>query len=122
MAVGVIIGGAFGKVVGSLVNDVLMPPLGFLTGGVDFADKKIILKAAEGASPAVAFNYGLFINAVITFVIVAFAVFLLVKGVNALQREKPPAPAAPTTKDCPHCRMAIPLAAQKCGHCTSAIG
>ncbi len=99
MAVGIIIGGAFGTIVKSMVNDVLMPPIGLLMGGIDFADKNYVLKGASGegdnAVEAVTLNYGLFINNVITFIIVAFAVFMLVKAMNAAKREEEEAPAAP---------------------------
>jgi large conductance mechanosensitive channel len=99
MAVGVIMGGAFGKITNTLVNDVMMPPLGMLLGGVDFSDKAIVLKAATETAPGVAIKYGTFINTLIDFTIVALAVFLLVKGINALRRQQaaapPPAPAAP---------------------------
>src|ERR1700751_3199488 len=92
MAVGVVIDGAFGKIVTSFLNDVMMPPLGMLTGGVDFSDHKLILKTAEGAAKAVTGNYSSFITVVVDFATVAFAVFLLVKGMNALKREEPAAP------------------------------
>ena len=132
MAVGIIIGGAFGTIVKSLVSDVMMPPLGLLMGGVDFSDLFITLKegatagpyvtlAAAQAAGAVTISYGLFINAVISFMIVAFAVFLLIKGINKLQREKEAPPAEPTTKDCPFCASAIPLKATRCPHCTSQL-
>jgi large conductance mechanosensitive channel len=133
MAVGIIIGGAFGTIVKSLVSDVMMPPLGLLLGGVDFSDLFITLKqgatvagpyatlAAAQAAGAVTISYGLFINSVISFLIVAFAVFLLIKGINKLQREKEAPPAEPTTKDCPKCFTAIPIKATRCPHCTSDI-
>ena len=100
LAVGVVIGGAFGKIVTSLVNDVIMPPIGLLTGGVDFADKKWVLKAADNTDPAhkvaeVAVNYGMFINTLIQFLIVAFAIFLLVKAINRMHKPAEAAPAAP---------------------------
>jgi len=125
LAVGVIIGAAFGKIVSSLVDDVLMPPIGRLLGPVNFADLFInlsgthyeSLKAAKDAGKAT-LNYGNFINTVINFLIVAFSIFLLVRMVNRWM-PKPPPPV--TTKDCPQCAMAIPLAAKKCGHCTSAV-
>jgi len=118
LAVGVIIGGAFGQIVSSFVNDVLMPPLGLLTGGVDFSDKMITLKQAVGETPAVALKYGVFINAVISFTIVAFAIFLMIRGINRLKRKEELAPAAPTTRECPECLMTIPISASRCGHCT----
>ena len=100
LAVGVVIGGAFGKIVTSLVNDVIMPPIGLLTGGVDFADKKWVLKAADNTDPAhkvaeVAVNYGMFINTLIQFLIIAFAIFLVVKAINRVSRKEEAAPAAP---------------------------
>jgi large conductance mechanosensitive channel len=125
LAVGVIIGAAFGKVVSSLVEDVLMPPIGRLLGHVNFSDLFLNLSGTSYASVAEAkahgaatLNYGIFLNTIINFVIVAFAVFLLVRSVNKWL-PKPPAPV--TTKDCPQCAMPIPLAAKKCGHCTSAV-
>jgi large conductance mechanosensitive channel len=128
MAVGVIIGAAFGKIISSLVNDVVMPPLGMLLGGVDFSGKFLTLSggpfhsiAEAQAAGASVLRYGVFINAVIDFLIVAIAVFLLVRAMNRLKRKSEPAPAAPTTKDCPQCLSAIPLKAVRCAHCTSAL-
>lgn len=124
LAVGVIIGAAFGKVVSSLVDDVLMPPLGRLIGKVDFSNLYINLSEthydtlADAKKNGVALSYGNFINTVINFLIVAFAIFLLVRAVNKWL-PKPPVPV--TTKDCPQCAMAIPIGAKKCGHCTSAV-
>jgi large conductance mechanosensitive channel len=121
LAVGVIIGAAFGGVVTSLVNDVIMPPIGMLMGGLDFKDYFIPLKSTDlttldavkkAAVPVIA--YGNFLNTVINFLIVAFAIFLLIKQVNRFQR-----PAAITTKDCPFCSTAIPIKATRCPHCTS---
>jgi large conductance mechanosensitive channel len=117
MAVGVIIGAAFGKVVSSFINDLVMPPLGLLTGGVDFTDQRVTLKAAQGAQKAVTVNYGAFITNVIDFAIVAFAVFLLVKAMNHLKRDQPAAPPAPTEKQCAECLSKIPLGAKRCAHC-----
>jgi large conductance mechanosensitive channel len=125
LAVGVIVGAAFGKIVASLVEDVLMPPLGRLLGPVDFSQLFInlsgthynSLKAAKDAGAAT-LNYGNFINTVINFLIVAFTIFVVVRIVN---RWMPKAPAPVTTKDCPQCAMAIPVAAKKCGYCTSAV-
>jgi large conductance mechanosensitive channel len=103
LAVGVIIGGAFGAIVKSLVDDIVIPPIGQITGGIDFAAQKIVLKAAEGKAAAVSINYGVFINTVITFLIVAFVIFMVVKAVNSLRREQAaapdPAPAAPTPSE-----------------------
>jgi large conductance mechanosensitive channel len=127
LAVGVIIGAAFGKIVSSLVDDILMPPVGKALGHVDFSNLFINLSetsyptiAAAKAAGSPTINYGIFLNAVINFLIVAFAVFLLVRAVNRWTVKPAPA-AAPTTKDCPQCAMAIPMAAKKCGHCTSAL-
>jgi large conductance mechanosensitive channel len=125
LAVGVIIGAAFGKIVASLVDDILMPPLGQLLHNVNFSDLFINLsgthfdnlQSAKAAGKAT-LNYGNFINTVINFLIVAFTIFVVVRIVNRWM-PKPPAPV--TTKDCPECAMAIPLAAKKCGHCTSAV-
>lgn len=134
MAVGIIIGAAFGTIVQSLVKDVIMPPIGFLLGNVDFSNLFIVLKSgleipgpyasvdAAQKAGAVTINYGLFINAIISFLIVAFAVFLIVKMFNKLKRkEEALPPAAPTDKDCPFCFSKIPVKAVKCGHCTSAL-
>ena len=125
MAVGIIIGAAFGKIVSSAVDDILMPPLGKLLGHTDFTNFFISLngesyaKLADAkAAGAATVNYGMFINTVINFLIVAFAVFLLVRAVNRWVVKPAPA-AAPTTKECPQCAMTIPVAAKKCGHCTS---
>ncbi len=127
LAVGVVIGAAFGKIVASFVDDVLMPPLGRLLGHVDFSnlfinlsDKSFDTLAAAKAAGAPTLNYGVFINVIINFIIVAIAIFLLIRAVNRWTAK--PAPAAvPTTKDCPQCAMPIPLAAKRCGHCTSQI-
>jgi large conductance mechanosensitive channel len=125
LAVGVIIGASFGAIITSLVNDVVMPPVGRLLGGVDFKDFFISLSgpsyptlAAAKAAGAPTLNYGLFLNAVINFLIVSFAVFLLVRQVNRLF-PKPAAPAAAPTKDCAWCATAIPVSAKRCPHCTS---
>jgi large conductance mechanosensitive channel len=126
LAVGIIIGGAFGKIISSLVDDIIMPPIGLLLGKVDFAnlflalDGKVYasLTAAKDAG-APTWNYGLFINTIINFLIVGFAIFLLIKQINRLQK---PAPAeAPATKDCPYCQTAIPIKANRCPHCTSQL-
>lgn len=126
LAIGVIIGGAFGKIVASLVSDILMPVIGMALGKVDFSGLFIALDggtyanlAAAKAAKAPTLNYGIFINTVIEFLIVAFAIFLVVKAANRFQKPEPA--AAPTTKDCPQCATAIPLAAKRCPNCTSAL-
>lgn len=132
MAIGIIIGAAFGAIVNSLVNDILMPPIGLLLGGVDFSNLFIVLKAGAPAPPyptltaaqeagAVTLNYGLFINAVITFLIIALAVFMIVKSLNRLQKEEEAPPTEPTTKQCPYCISEIPIKATRCPHCTSQL-
>jgi large conductance mechanosensitive channel len=124
MAVGIIIGAAFGSIVNSLVKDVLMPPIGMITGGINFADlfyaldgKTYATLAEAQAAAAPTINYGLFINSIISFIIVALAIFVLIRKVNALKKQ--PAPPEPNTKSCPFCMESIPLAAVKCSHCTS---
>ena len=130
MAVGIIMGAAFGTIVKSLVSDVIMPPIGLLLGGVDFSDLFVVLKQGAEAGPfaslaeaqkagAVTINYGTFINTVISFLIVALAVFLLVKGLNSLKRKKEAPAVEPTTKECPHCFSTIPIKTTRCGFCTS---
>ncbi len=117
MAVGIIIGGAFGKIVTSLVNDVIMPPIGMLLGGMNFADLVLKLGASDKAA---ALKYGVFMQTVVDFVIVAFAIFMLIKAVNkavALMKQED----APTTKDCPRCCLSIPVKANRCPHCTSEL-
>jgi len=124
LAVGVIIGGAFGKIVTSFVSDIVMPPLGLAMGKVNFTDLFInlsdkpydSLKAAKDAGAPV-ISYGVFINTMIDFIIIAFVIFLVIKQINRMKKE--PAPAPPNTKDCPHCLSAIPMNATKCGFCTS---
>ncbi len=134
MAVGIIIGGAFGNVVTALVSQIMMPPLGLLIGGIDFSNLYILLRdGAKNPGPyssladahsagAVTIGYGLFLNSLISFLIMAFAVFLLVKGINTLRREKPAPPASPETKECPYCFSSVPLKATRCPECTSEIG
>ncbi len=117
LAVGVIIGGAFGQIVNSFVNDVLMPPLGLLMGGVDFSKLMITLKEAADPAQSVYLKYGVFINTVINFLIVAFAIFMMIRAMNRLKRKEDAPPAAPTTKECPECLMTIPVNAKRCGHC-----
>jgi large conductance mechanosensitive channel len=126
LAVGLVVGAAFGKIVTSLVNDMLMPPLGLVLGRVDFSNLFVNLGSQHYATLAAAkqagaatINYGLFINTVIDFVIVAFAIFLLVRQINRLNRRAPAEPAPPSTKDCPYCVTAIPIAATRCRACTS---
>ena len=131
LAVGVIIGGAFGKIVSSLVADIIMPPIGLLLGNVDFSNLYLVMRGAgnvPGGTPlaeaqkiagVITWNYGLFISNIISFVILAIAIFLMIKGINRMQRQ--PAPADPTTKECPRCFTSIPIKATRCPHCTSEL-
>jgi large conductance mechanosensitive channel len=133
MAVGIVIGAAFGTIVKSFVDDVLMPPIGLLLGNVDFSNLFLTLKegtkaagpyaslAAAKTAGAVTLNYGFFINTIISFIIIAFAVFLLIKGINRMKREKEVPPAEATTKECPFCFVTIPIKATRCPHCTSQL-
>jgi len=133
MAVGIIIGAAFGTIVNSVVADIIMPPIGLLLGNIDFSNLFVVLKqgtkaagpyeslATAKAAGAVSINYGFFINTVISFLIVAFAVFLLIRGINQLKRQEAAPPPVPTTKDCPYCLSTVPIKATRCGHCTSEL-
>ena len=127
LAIGVIIGSAFGKIVSSLVDDILMPPIGMLLGKVDFSslfinlsDKSYASLAAAKAAGASTINYGLFLNTIINFVIVAFLIFLLIRQINRMAPKPAPAPA-PATKDCPYCFTAVPVKATRCPNCTSEL-
>lgn len=130
LAVGIVIGTAFGKIVSSMVQDVIMPPIGLLMGNVNFGSLFLdlsgkgfaTLKDAQAAA-APTINYGLFINSVLDFVIVAFVIFMVIKGMNRMKKaeEAAPAPKAPTTKSCPECLSEIPLAAKRCKHCASVV-
>ena len=126
LAVGVVIGAAFGKIVNSFVNDILMPPIGLLLGNADFSNlfvnlsEKPVRSLAEAKAAGIpTMNYGLFLNTIIDFLIVAFAIFLLIRQINALKRQPQPAPVEPTTQSCPYCISTIPLRATRCPHCTS---
>lgn len=131
LAIGVIIGAAFGSIVTSLVKDIIMPPIGLLTGGLDFSNKFVVLKAAQDGATAfntpadalkagaVTWNYGIFVTLLINFAIVAFAVFLLVRAINKMKRSAPN--TDPVSKDCPACAMTIPVKATRCPHCTSVL-
>jgi len=132
MAVGIIIGAAFGTIVKSLVADVIMPPIGLLLGNVDFAELYFLLKAGDPIGPyeslaaakeagAVTLRYGAFINTIISFVIVAFAVFMVIRNMNRMKKEEEAPPAEPTTKDCDFCQTTIPIKAVRCPHCTSEL-
>jgi large conductance mechanosensitive channel len=136
MAVGIIIGAAFGAIINSLVRDIIMPPIGYVTGGIDFTSFYAVLKDGKTPGPyasladaqaagAVTINWGVFINYIIIFVIVAVVLFFLIRGVNRMRAQaeapKPAAPAAPTTKECPYCLSTIPLKATRCPHCTSQL-
>lgn len=133
LAVGIIMGTAFGAIVKSMVDDVIMPPIGLALGGIDFSN--LYLKLKDGATPgpyeslavakesgAVAISYGVFINTVVSFVIVAFVMFMLVRSINALSAEEEAPPAEPTTKDCPYCFSTIAIKATRCPNCTSELG
>lgn len=128
MAVGIVIGAAFGKIVSSFVGDILMPPLGLAMGGMDFSE--LFVNLGSGSYPTLAaakeagaptLNYGVFINTLIDFLIIAFALFMVVKTMNRLKKEEAALPKAPDTKNCPECLSAIPLAAKRCMYCTTAI-
>jgi large conductance mechanosensitive channel len=132
MAVGIIIGAAFGTIIKSLVSDVIMPPIGLALGGVDFNNFFAVLKQGTPPGPyaaladaqaagAVSVNYGVFINTIISFVIVAFCVFLLIRSINNMKRKEEEPPAEPTTKDCPYCFSTVPIKATKCAFCTSEL-
>lgn len=133
LAIAVVMGGAFGTIVNSLVNDIIMPPVGLLLGGVDFSNLFITIKAGDPAIPyaslaaahaagAVTLNYGVFLSNIITFLIVAFAMFLIIKGMNKLTKKEEETPApAPTTKKCPFCITEIPFEATRCPNCTSQL-
>ena len=132
MAVGIVIGAAFGSIITSLVADVIMPPIGLLLGNVDFANLFLLLKegkvpspygslAAAKAAGAVTLNYGIFFNTITSFVIIAFSVFIVVKNINKLRKQQEVPTAEPTTKECPYCLSLIPIKALKCGHCTSQL-
>lgn len=132
MAVGIIIGAAFGTIVNSLVQDVIMPPIGLLLGSVDFSNLFLVLKEGKVAGPyaslaaaksagAVTINVGVFVNTIISFIIVAFSVFLLVRTVNRLRRQEQAPPPVPTTKECIYCFSTIPIKATRCPQCTSEL-
>jgi len=132
MAVGIVIGAAFGTIVSSFVADVIMPPIGLLLGNADFSNLFVVLKEGKVAGPyaslaaakaagAVSMNIGVFINTIINFIILAFAIFLLVRSINRMRRKEQVPPPVPTTKDCPHCFTAIPIKATRCPHCTSEL-
>ena len=130
MAVGIVIGAAFGTIITSLVADIIMPPIGMLLGNVDFANLFLLLKegkvpgpygsvAVAKAAGAVTLNIGIFINTIISFLIIAFSVFIVVRKINKLRREEEAPPTVPTTKDCPYCLSVIPIKATRCAHCTA---
>jgi len=133
MAVGIVIGAAFGTIVKSLVSDIIMPPIGLLLGKVDFANLFAVLKQGEAAAGpyasladaqaagAVTINYGVFINTLISFIVIAFAIFIVIRNINKLKKKEEAPPAEPTTKDCPYCLTSIPIKATRCPHCTSEL-
>ena len=128
MAIGVIIGGAFGKIITSLINDVIMPPIGMLLGQVNFTDLFLDLSgkgypslAAAQEAGAATINYGMFFNTILDFIVVSLVIFLLVRQINRMQKQEETPPAAPTTKKCPYCFTEIPIEATRCPHCTSEL-
>ena len=133
MAVGIVIGAAFGAIVKSLVSDIIMPPIGLLLGNVDFANLFAVLKQGETlagpyvsladaqAAGAVTINYGVFINTIISFIVIAFAIFMVIRNMNKLKKKEEAPPAEPTTKDCPYCLTSIPIKATRCPNCTSKL-
>jgi large conductance mechanosensitive channel len=132
MAVGIVIGAAFGTIINSFVADIIMPPIGLILGNVDFSGMFIVLKEGKVAGPyetiaaaktagAVTLNYGLFINTIISFLIIAFSVFIVIRNINKLKRQEEAPPAVPTTKECPYCIAAIPVKAVRCPQCTSEL-
>jgi large conductance mechanosensitive channel len=132
MAVGIIIGAAFGTIIKSLVDDIIMPPIGLLLGNVDFSNLFAVIKAGKIAGPyatlaaaknagAVTVNIGVFFNTIISFGIIAFSVFLIIKQINALKRKEAVTPAVPVTKECPYCLLTVPIKASRCPHCTSEL-
>ena len=128
MAVGIIIGAAFGKIISSLVKDIIMPPIGLIMGNVDFSSLFINLSdqayeslAAAQEAGAATINYGIFINTVLDFIIIAFAIFMVIKQMNRLKKKEEAPAAEPITKDCPHCLSVIPIKANRCAHCTSQL-
>ena len=133
MAVGIVIGAAFGTIVKSLVSDIIMPPIGLLLGKVDFSNLFTVLKQGETvagpytslveaqAAGAVTINYGVFIDTVISFIVIAFAIFMVIRSMNKLKKKEEAAPAEPMTKDCPYCLTSIPIKATRCPHCTSEL-
>ncbi len=132
MAVGIVIGAAFGTIVKSVVADIIMPPIGLLLGNIDFADLFVVIKEGATAGPfatlaeakeagAVTINYGVFINTIISFIIIAFAVFLLIRSINRLKREEEAPPEEPTTKECPYCFSTIAIKATRCAFCTAEL-
>ena len=130
MAVGIVIGAAFVTIVKSLVSDIIMPPVGLLLGNVDFSSLLVVLKEGKTAGPyaspavakaagAVTVNIGVFVDTVISFIIIAFSVFFVIRGINRLKRKEEAPPPSPATKECPYCLSAIPVKAVRCAHCTS---
>jgi large conductance mechanosensitive channel len=132
MAIGIVVGAAFASIVNSLVTDIIMPPIGLILGKVDFSNLFIVLKEGKVPGPygslanakaagAVTMNYGTFFNFIISFIIIAFAVFILVRNINRLKRQEAAPQATPATKECPHCLSVIPVKATRCAHCTSEL-
>ncbi len=121
MAVGIVVGAAFGKIVSSLVGDIIMPPIGLLMGNIDFSQMAITIQEKSDTAAAISINYGLFINTVLDFIIVAFAIFMVIKQMNRFNRKEEAQVSEPTTKDCPKCFSHIPIKATRCPNCTSEL-
>jgi large conductance mechanosensitive channel len=121
MAVGIVIGGAFGKIISSIVNDIIMPPLGMLLGNVDFSNLAVILKSKTAETEAVTIKYGAFVNTVLDFIIVAFAIFIVIKQMNRFKKKEEAVSKEPATKECPKCFSAILIKATRCPNCTSEL-
>jgi len=120
LAVAVVLGGAFGKIVNSIVNDIIMPPIGLLIGGIDFSAMRIVIKNSPVPEEVVSINYGMLINVIVNFLIIAWCVFIILRFIKRFQKKEEA--AAPTTKKCPECAMSIPIEAKKCGYCTTNLG
>lgn len=119
LAVAVVLGGAFGKIINSIVADIIMPPIGLLLGGIDFSNMKLILRNSVIPAEVVSINYGLFVNSIVNFLIIAFSIFIVLRYIKKFQKQE--AAAAPITKKCPECAITIPIEAKRCGYCNTVL-